>query len=192
MFIYLYIFGLVVGGVVLGASLAFGGGDDGGADDAADGADELGEASLGGVDVFLGSFRSLRFWTFFLAFFGLAGVVLEGFGLVGSRYVTLALALGVGSFAGFGATEVMRRLAADDSGQVATSRDYIGKSARVVVPVRAGGVGKVRIQLKGTTIDLLAEAIDGEFDAREEALIIEMDGATARIARVDGIAAKSG
>lgn len=186
MFIYLYIFGLVVGGVVLGASLLFGG-DDGGGDDA----DDAGEGgAIGGVGVVLGSFRSLRFWTFFLAFFGLSGAVLDGFGLVDSKLVTLGLALGVGGFAGFGATEVVRRLGADDSGRVATSQDYIGKSARVVVPVRSGSVGKVRIQLKGTTIDLLAEAIDGEFDAREEALIVEMDGAKARIARVDEIAAR--
>lgn len=183
MAIYVYIFGLVVGGVILGASLLFGGEEDG-----SDGADDGSVASpIGGVDVVLGSFRSLRFWTFFAAFFGLSGTVLDGFGLVGSKLVTLGIALGTGAFAGFGATEVMRRLAADTSGKVATSLDYIGKSARVVVPVKSGGVGKVRIQLKGTTVDVLAEAIEGDFDARDEALIVEMDGAKARIARVDGI-----
>jgi membrane protein implicated in regulation of membrane protease activity len=99
--------------------------------------------------------------------------------------VTLAAALGMGGLAGFGSTEVVRRLSADTSGAAPESKDYIGKSARVVVPVRPGGVGKVRLELKGTTVDVLAEGIDGEFVAHEEALIVEMDGTKARIARVD-------
>jgi membrane protein implicated in regulation of membrane protease activity len=203
MLIYLYLFGLIVGGVLLGSSLILGGHDaDADADVDADfdadlDADADADAHLGdhlahgapvastGADLVLWRFRSLRFWTFFLAFFGLCGTLLEGLGLVESPLLTLVAALGMGGFAGFGSTEVVRRLSADTSGAAPESQDYVGKSARVVVPVRPGGVGKVRIQLKGTTVDVLAETLEDEFEAREEALIVEMDGTKARIARVE-------
>ncbi len=201
MLIYLYLFGLIVGGVLLGSSLLLGGHDadvdaeldaDFDADLDADGEAHLGDhlahgapVAGAGADLVLWRFRSLRFWTFFLAFFGLSGTLLEGLGLVESPLFTLAAALGMGGLAGFGSTEVVRRLSADTSGAAPESQDYVGKSARVVVPVKPGGVGKVRIQLKGTTVDVLAETLEGEFAAREEALIVEMDGTKARIARVD-------
>jgi membrane protein implicated in regulation of membrane protease activity len=190
MLIYLYLFGLIVGGVLLGSSLLLGGHGEGELDADVDGELHVdghdGDGDLdGAADLVLWRFRSLRFWTFFLAFFGLSGTLLEGLGLVASEWVTLAAALGMGSLAGFGSTEVVRRLAADTSGAAPESRDYIGKSARVVVPVRPGSVGKVRIELKGTTVDVLAEGVDGEFEAHEEALIVEMDGTTARIARLE-------
>jgi hypothetical protein len=150
MLIYLYLFGLIVGGVLLGSSLLLGGhgeadGEldaDAGGDHLAHGAPVEGDAA----DLVLWRFRSLRFWTFFLAFFGLSGTLLEGLGLVSSELLILASALGMGGLAGFGSTEAVRRLSADTSGAAAESRDYVGQSARVIVHVRTGGVGQVRIQ----------------------------------------------
>src|SRR5690606_15637009 len=108
--IYLYLFGLIVGGVLLGSSLLLGG-DDGDADgdahaEAGDhgGHGHGGDLQLDGAasDFLLWRFRSLRFWTFFLAFFGLTGLALEGFGLLESSWLTLAASLGMGIFAGLG------------------------------------------------------------------------------------------
>ncbi len=189
MIIYVYLFGLIVGGVLLGSSLLLGGHGEAGADGDADGEGGLDKSigvEGGGADFLLWRFKSIRFWTFFLAFFGLTGVLLEGLGLVPSAFLTLAAALGMGGLAGFGATEAIRRLSADTSGLAADSDDYVGKSVRVIVPVKEGGTGKVRLQLKGSTVDVLAEGVEGDFAAQEEAIIVEMSGTKARIARLDG------
>ena len=218
MLIYLYLFSLIVGGVLLGASILLGGKDvdadgdadagdldgDGGSADAdaeyghgADGADtghELGHgqtdagdvhAGRGGRDLFLWMFRSIRFWTFFLAFFGMTGLALDGLGLAGPILALLS-AVSMGTISGVGALTVIRYLARDQSARLPSSGDYVGKSVKVMVPVHREGVGKVRVMLKGNTVDVLATTDEeAPFSAKEEALIIEMDGGRARIARLN-------
>jgi len=205
MLVYVYLFSLIVGGVLLGASILLGGDHDSDADLDVDADADLdldadaaahGDADLthahgdvgghGSLDFFLWTFRSIRFWTFFLAFFGMAGLALTWLGLVESWMLTLGLSIGVGSLTGFGAAAVLRMLASDDSGAVASSDDYVGKTVRVIVPVEKDGTGKVRVSLRGNTVDVLATTDeDQSFSSREEAMIIEMDGTRARIARVD-------
>lgn len=196
--IYLYLFSLVLGGVLLGASLLLGGGH--GADADADASGELhadhdagaagnatadGHDAPGGFESFLVAFLSMRFWTFFLAFFGLTGVVLDGFGLVPSSIVAAILSLGMGLGAGGGAVWLMRRVRADDSNSAATSKDYVGKTGRVLVGFGPGHTGKIRLEVRGSTIDLLAVPIDGErFASQEEAIVIEMDGTRAKVAKL--------
>jgi hypothetical protein len=187
MLIYHYVNSLVLGGVLLGTSLLLGGHDDADADvDSADGAaDHHGHLGDVGGDLLLWMFRSVRFWTFFLAFFGLTGVILDGLGVVASRFVSLVLALGVGLLAGGGATALIRVLSVDQTGAAPESQDYVGKSVRVVVPVSREGTGQVRLQLKGNTVDVLATTDEESFGANDEAIIIEMEGTKARIARVE-------
>ncbi|MDH5492366.1 MAG: hypothetical protein OEY14_10470, partial [Myxococcales bacterium] len=62
----------------------------------------------------------------------------------------------------------------------------IGRSARVVVPVQPGSTGKVRIELKGQAVDVLATLADGEeaFSSRDKAIIIAMNDGKAQIARL--------
>ena len=201
MLIYIYLASLIVGGVLLGASIVLGGQDDadleagGDLDLEADGLDageveadgELepgGDGALSGVLV---AFLSLRFWTFFSAFFGLTGLVLGGLGLVASDLLGLGLALAMGLSTGLGATAVIRRLSADTSGRAVRSGDYVGKTARVVVPFEGRRVGKVRVDIRGNSVDLLASGFDEEtYDGKQEVLIVEMDGSRARVARLDG------
>jgi len=206
MLIYLYLFALIVGGVLLGASILLGGDHDGDADFDLDGDGDLdldgdadadfgeggdaaahGDFDVHGAPGFLWSaFKSVRFWTFFLAFFGLTGLTLDGLGLVGTWPLTLLAAVGMGLASGMGAVAIIRSLASDDSGAVASESDYLGKTARVLVPVTREGVGKVRVQIKGSTVDVLATTDeDAPVQAREEVMIIEMDGTRARVARVD-------
>jgi len=206
MLIYVYVFALILGGVLLGSSILLGGHDDGeleagDADADADlDADADGEVEAhggsgthgkeldfghGGADFFLWTFRSIRFWTFFLAFFGLTGVVLDGLGMLDHWAATLALSIGMGAVTGMGASGVIRYLSTDTTGVAAGSEDYVGKTVRVLVPVSPSATGKVRLQLKGNTVDVLATCDDDNFASKEEAIIIEMEGTTARIARVD-------
>ncbi len=202
MLIYLYLFTLIVGAVLLGASILLGGHDadvdadagdvdldaDADAEVDVDGADHDGEVGgHGDFSGFLLTFLSVRFWTFFLAFFGMTGLVLDLLGLVENPWVTLALAVGMGLGTGAGAMAAVRKLSAETSGKAVESADYVGKTARVIVPFEGASVGKVRVSVKGSQIDLLASSVEDEdsFDGREEVLIVEMDGPKARVARVD-------
>jgi len=210
MLLPIYVFALVVGGILLGASIFIGGGDDGdAAGDQGAGFDAEGDADFdpdgdagkdlgpspsgdagGAVTFFLWSLGSLRFWTFFLAFFGLTGLALDGLGLVAPGIVGPILSVGMGLVVGLGAMAALRALSGDRATSHASSRDYVGKSARVLLPVRGGGgVGKVRVRVAGTEVDLLATTDDPRgFDAREEALVIQVEGTRVRIARMDDIA----
>lgn len=201
---YLYIAALVLGGVLLGASLLLGGhdadGPDGGGPDA-DGPDldadvdadvEL-EADADGLDKDLDVgaasdvfwiLRSFRFWMFFLAFFGLTGVTLDGLGLVDTPWITAVLSVAMGAIAGGGAATAFRMLAGDETAEAAGASDYVGKSAKVLVAPKRGSVGKVRVEVKGQLVDLLATTED-EIGADDEVLVIEMDGTRARIARLE-------
>jgi membrane protein implicated in regulation of membrane protease activity len=183
--LYVYLFTLIVGAILLGGSILLGG-KDVDADGHGSGDKDTEVGGHGDFAGFLLSFLSLRFWTFAFAFFGLTGLVLELLDLVGNQWLTLGLALAMGMGIGTAATTILRKLGMDTSGQTATSADYIGKTARVVVPIEGKGVGKVRVDVKGTSVDLMAVGIDEEdFEGREEVLIVEMDGPRARVARVD-------
>lgn len=185
MLLYVYLFTLIVGAILLGGSILLGGKDVDA--DGHGGADK--DAEVGGHGDFAGfllSFLSLRFWTFAFAFFGLTGVVLELLDLVGNQWLTLGLSLAMGLGIGTAATTILRKLGMDTSGQTAGSADYVGKTARVLVPFDGKGVGKVRVDVKGTSVDLMASGVEEEaFEGRDEVLIVEMDGPRARVARVD-------
>lgn len=198
---YLYIAALVLGGVLLGASLLLGGHDADGPDadgPDVDGVDVDADADVGldkdlevekGLDVDGATdafwiFRSFRFWMFFLAFFGLTGVTLDGLGLVQTPWITAMLATLMGFFAGGGAATAFRMLSKDETAAAPGANDYVGKSAKVLVAAQRGAVAKVRVEVKGQLVDLLATS-DDDIAANDEVLVIEMDGTRARIARME-------
>lgn len=195
MLIYLYLFAFGLGGVLLLGSIFIGdkdadagdGGGDGGGDTdtAAQHFDNgVGEAhgSLAGLFT---AFLSLRFWMFFLAFFGLTGLVLDGLDLVDSALVGLVAAVFMGLATGQGTVAVFRRLATSETSTAAGAADYIGRSGRVLVGFGAGDLGKVRLTLKGTTVDVLATTDEERaFSPGDEALVIAMNDTTAVVTRM--------
>lgn len=186
--IWIYAGCLALGGVLLLASLFLGKIDLDG-----DGTPDIhvdhgyGDHAHGGEHTtgtaLIAALTSIRFWTFFLTFFGLVGVVLTGFGLAGTVGTALA-AVGMGLATGAGIALTMRRLASTPD-SAARADDYIGKTARVLVPVKRLGVGKVRVQVKGTTVDLLATTDDDvDLATTDEVLVVEMEGTRAKVSRV--------
>jgi len=128
---------------------------------------------------------SVRFWTFFLAFFGLTGVVLDGFGLVSSAILAALLSVAMGTFAGGTAVWVMRRMRSDEANSAATMQDYVGKTGRVLVGFGPGRTGKIRLEVRGSTIDLIAAPIEERaFAPQEEVIVVEMDGPRAKVAKL--------
>lgn len=185
--IYLYLFALVAGGILLGSSILLGGHE--GADahahlDHGSAAVPEGEGDQAGAESFLAAILSVRFWTFFAAFFGLTGLAFEMFGVSPWAWLTAAVATAMGGVAGGTAVFLVRRLANDQTNSAVRASDYIGKTGRVLVGFGPGKVGKVRIEVKGSTIDVLAAPVeDGTFDAKDEVIVVEMDGTRARVAR---------
>jgi membrane protein implicated in regulation of membrane protease activity len=186
MFIYAYVFALVLGSILLGASFLLGGDADVDADadfdmDADVDADGDSHGDLGG---FFGVLGSMRFWTFFAAFFGLTGIILDGLALA-APVVAFGLAIGVGAVTGWTAVKLLNHLSANDTGVAAGVDDYVGKTGEMLLAAGPNRLGKIRIELKGTTVDVLAESDEALVERGEQALIVEMRDAKALIVKLD-------
>lgn len=192
MYIYLYLFAFGLGGVLLIGSIVVGDKDadadagdaDAGTDGQAEHFDHGVHEGHGGLAGLFTAFLSLRFWMFFFAFFGLTGLVLDGLDLVDHPLVALIAAVGMGLLTGQVTVAVFRRLARSETSTAASAADYVGRTARVMVAFGPGGLGKVRLTLKGTTVDVLATTEDERpFKLDEEALVIAMNDTTAVVSR---------
>ncbi len=201
MLVYVYLFSFALGGLLLLASILIGDKDVGHADV---GHADVGHADVGhdadqssgqGVDhgvldshgslvgVFT-AFLSLRFWMFFLAFFGLTGLALDGLDLVPNSGLALALSLAMGVITGQVTVAVFRHLASSETSTAAGAHDYVGKSGRVLVGFGPGELGKLRLTLKGTTVDVLVTSDEEQrFAIGEAALVIQMNETTAVVTR---------
>ena len=113
MLINIYILSLVLGAVLLGASLFLSdrrvdADDQTRAHDDTTRPSELGQLDgVGGGDFLIRTLRSRRFWTFFVSFFGMTGLILDGLDLM-SPIVSLIVAIAVGAVAGAGASAAIR------------------------------------------------------------------------------------
>ncbi len=126
-------------------------------------------------------FASLRFWTFFLAFFGLTGLVLDGLDLM-SAMPAFVVALALGASSGSGISYAVYRLKTQQVGQAAGAQDFIGREAEVLLRVGPGKEGKVRLDVMGQLVELLATA-DEDIGPGEKVLVYEMEGYTVKVAR---------
>jgi membrane protein implicated in regulation of membrane protease activity len=161
----LYVISLILGGGLLLLSVLFGG--------EAEGLEEEigGEAGEGGLGRVL-PLASLFFWTFFLAFLGLTGVLLTFLAPGMGGLVIAGLAVGMGLLAALAAGSVLRRLGRGQVDSNVGPGDVVGRLGQVVVPVGRGRTGKVRIELKGRTVELLAHGDDEELLAPSHQVLV--------------------
>lgn len=195
----IYLFCLIFGAILIIASLVMGSDGDADADadanleidteTALDGAADAGQQGFetehgdahGTLGGFAGAFLSLRFWTYFLCFGGLAGVMLTTFDAADVTTTGLTAAL-TGLIAGQGTVALFRLVTAHTVHDGPGSRAYVGKSARVLLPAEAGDLAKIRVELEGTTMDYLAKATDGASLAADAAvMIVGFEDATALV-----------
>jgi membrane protein implicated in regulation of membrane protease activity len=192
----LYLAALIIGFGTIALQLVMGGDGDADADAhvdvEADGdldADADADADHGHADHahadggFLPIFLSLRFWTFALMAFGLSGALSHYLELA-TFPVTLGLALVLGVGSGLLASATFRALARSEPNSGATGRDAVGQVGKVLLPVSKAGRGKIRIQLKGQTVDYIATTDDEELEAGQLVMIEEMRETTAHVSRV--------
>lgn len=124
---------------------------------------------------------SVRFWTFALLAFGVSGSLLTAASLAGSTS-TLVIAIVAGLLAGLGAGltfRALRRSTATSSASLA--QDAVGQLGRVLLPCGNGRVGKVRLQLKGQAVDVLAMTAGEEIAIGRRVIVEEIRGDIAQV-----------
>jgi hypothetical protein len=104
--------------------------------------------------------KSLKFWTFGLCFFGLTGLVLSNLGVnLPARLVAIAAIL-MGLICGSlvaGSLRLLRRRQVDS---LVRSDDLVGMLGTVEIPFDHSSRGKIRVLVKGSLIDLIANTDD--------------------------------
>jgi len=130
-------------------------------------------------------FLSLRFWTYGLAGFGLTGFLLSIF--------TKTPPASVIGFAAFTAIAcgamiaILVRVAQQaQTTSETTTRDMLGLEAQVLVAIRPGQLGKVRLSAKGELIDMIAISDEeAAIEAGTRALVVGIEGDHARVIALD-------
>ena len=152
---YLYLSGLIVGGIAVGASL-FGGDSDGVGD---------------GLRVL--AVLRLRLFFFFAFFFGLAGILGS---LLMAPSAALFTALGTGVVCAFLGDWILSRLSISTADSSLEGDDLIGLEAEVTVPIATGSTGKISATVQGRTIELLARRADaqGPLNPGTRVLVLEI------------------
>lgn len=191
----IYLGCLIFGGGLLAVSVLFGGDHDADADvdmdvdaDVDADLDHDVDHDLGGTaDALWLPLLSLRFWIFFLAFFGLTGLLLDGLNLA-STGLAGGVAAGMGLFAGYTVSRLIRALKQDSvSSAVEPERDYVGKSGTVLLDIEPGDPGQVRLEVKGSLVDLAAEPLadGGPLRRGAKVIVVAYEGGRLRVAPFD-------
>jgi membrane protein implicated in regulation of membrane protease activity len=126
--------------------------------------------SVGVIDAWL-PLTSVRFWTFFLAFFGLVGTAL----LLTSPMalpLTLIPSGGVGYVSGIAAVRVLRSLARQQIGSTMADDELVGEVGVLLLPVGPEQDGKIRVQVAGRTLELIAQSEDEELKVGDSAVVL--------------------
>ena len=131
---------------------------------------------------FLPIFLSLRFWVFWLMAFGMVGTILHYLQLAPLLVIPF-VAAATGLASGLFATWSFRALARTATQSGSSSSDAIGHVGKVLVPCTRAERGKVRIELRGQTLDYLATTDDEALAAGELVLVEEMRDGTVHVSR---------
>ena len=185
----LYLFCAIVGGAFVVFFVVFGGeadADFGGLDFDADidlDADVEVESpsALAGI---ASDYLSVRAAVFFIAFFGITGVVLDALGA--NELVGLVLAIAMGVLAVWVNARLMRYLKKSDLDGSLRDRDLAGRPAKVVLPIGPGSKGRVALDVAGQDIYLVATPYRGaSFGVGDRVVVVEVDRGTALVAALD-------
>ena len=139
------------------------------------------DAGHGGVGS-LAAWLSVRFVVYFVAVFGVLGVVFTYLTGVG-RSATLGVAVVGGLVAGQGVHQLFRKLRASSSDSAPTVEDYVNKIGRVSIPVSSDKKGEIalRVRYSDRYIPALARHADAKFKAGDEVAVVDYRGGVAEV-----------
>lgn len=128
---------------------------------------------------------SLRTATYFLFAFGVTGVALSWMwnGLRG--VLTAVLALAIGALGAGLSTAVFGWLKKSESGDMPGDRAWLGATGQVVLPLSAGGTGKIFVSRGGRSQELLARPFDDDASQPEtwmQVMVLELRDGVALVA----------
>ena len=194
-----YLVAMIIGGILLAVSFFGGAHHGGGAGDhdvqlgSADHADLQGSdpdhaaghhegSHLIGQSLLTGLF-SMRVWTYLLAFGGATGLLLRLLAELGEP-ATVLTSLAVGLVCGLSARALITRAARMGGGGTIQEKDIIGRIATVLIPFGKAETGKVRVQVKGSTLDVLAFSDETHaLQQQEQVLILDFRDGRALVSR---------
>ena len=157
---HLYLGAVAFGVTLLVASLLLGGKDTG------HGGHAHADAGLGWAPV-----MSLRFWVFFFAFGGAAGLVL---GQLEGETVTAIGAGAIGWISGVLAVSIIRSLTRKSVSSEVQSAELVGATGTLMLPAGPAKPGKVRVEIKGRAEDYVATVVEdgGDLPTGTQVLIV--------------------
>jgi membrane protein implicated in regulation of membrane protease activity len=123
---------------------------------------------------------SLRSLTYGLFAFGFVGTILHVLRLSGPMGA-LAVAVGAGVATTLGVGTALRALGDPAASGEAAIGEARGRPGRVIVSLSRGQRGKVRVQIKGQTVDLVAVTAGGDLAEGSEVLVIDVQGDVAEV-----------
>lgn len=126
-------------------------------------------------------FASLRFWAFASLTFGLVGTLLRLFDLASPALTGVVSASAALVFA-LAASWSIRALGRRAASSHVQEGELVGRLGRVIVPVSPDAYGKVRVELKGTMIDLRARSLE-PLAMHETVVVEELEGEEALVSR---------
>ncbi len=135
---------------------------------------------------------SFKFYTFALAFFGLTGVLLHLVNM-GESLLGISAAVVMGLLSGLGASYVMYYGdKASEVSKAAGEREFLGAPAKVILPIREGGRGRVRVEIDGRTVDMRAESEDEEIvlDMNDQCFVLGIEDGVAQVLDMKALEAK--
>lgn len=141
-------------------------------------------SSIASAGLSLLSFRSIMF---FLAFFGLTGMVLDV--IDASALATLLAAIGVGAFAWVFNSFVFRALKVADVSSSLVRADIEGTMGEVVLPISPGHRGRIVIEVGDQRRYLTAQphekATQSAFAVGDQIVVVGLDNGAALVMPVD-------
>lgn len=131
-------------------------------------------------------FFSFKFWTFAVCFFGLTGIILEILepNMAGWLVNTIAVAIGIvcGSMMAWS----LRILGGNQTNSFVRSDDLVGSVGQVEIPFDANSRGKVRLNVKGSTVAYSAYTEESSgFQQGDQVLVVGMENNRVWVVAVD-------
>lgn len=121
-------------------------------------------------------FLSLRFWTFFLCFFGLTGVLITWGQSALAGWLVAAIALVMGLICGTVAASVLRSLSRNSVSSLTRPEELTGQIGTVEIPFDADSRGKVRLNIRGSTVGFFAFTQEARsFQPGESVLVVGLE-----------------
>ncbi|NEQ97219.1 MAG: YqiJ family protein [Cyanothece sp. SIO2G6] len=131
----------------------------------------------GGLRFVFSLLMSLRFWGIGVCFFGLTGLALSWLSPGLGGLVILTIALVIGLFLGIAIASTFLVLYYRQVNSLVQSTDLVGLVGTVEIPFDANTRGKVRVDVRGTTVDFVARTDEKNhgFAVGDRVLIVGSD-----------------